>query len=183
MPDWPRALRAHLGTIALGDLAYPEGTLRQLRTWFGPSFGRLGDRVRPVPGNHEYRSGATGYFDFFNGEGMANGRAGERGRGKADEADQPQLGRHRRRQRHRKRHRRQPHQPHVQPQPGRARRAQRQDPQRPGDQRSARAARRQHQRERAHPGPVLLHQRAAVPDHQRQEVFALRQRLVPLDDE
>jgi hypothetical protein len=68
--------------LALGDLAYGEGTLDQLRSWYEPTWGRLGDRVRAVPGNHEYRTaGAAGYFDFFNGPGGATGRAGERGRG------------------------------------------------------------------------------------------------------
>jgi hypothetical protein len=36
-----------------------------------------------VPGNHEYQTdpGASGYFDYFNGEGRNKGRAGRRGKG------------------------------------------------------------------------------------------------------
>ena len=68
--------------LALGDLAYDDGTLEQYRTLFEPSWGRLGPLLRPVPGNHDYHTaGAAGYFDYFNGVGAASGPAGERGRG------------------------------------------------------------------------------------------------------
>jgi hypothetical protein len=55
------------GTIlALGDLAYPDGTADQFASCYGPSWGRHRARTRPVPGNHEYRAdGARPYFDYF----------------------------------------------------------------------------------------------------------------------
>jgi len=38
--------------------------------------------MRPVVGNHEYRDpGAAGYFDYFNGPGVADGPAGPRDKG------------------------------------------------------------------------------------------------------
>jgi hypothetical protein len=68
--------------LALGDLAYDDGTLEEYRTLFEPSWGRLGSLLHPVPGNHEYHTaGAAGYFDYFNGVGATNGRAGKRGEG------------------------------------------------------------------------------------------------------
>jgi hypothetical protein len=68
--------------LAVGDMAYPDGTLDQLHAWYEPSWGRLGARVHPVPGNHDFHTaGAAGYFDFFNGVGAATGRVGERGLG------------------------------------------------------------------------------------------------------
>ena len=59
--------RATTGTIlALGDLAYDKGTQQEFVECYDPSWGRLRDRTRPVPGNHEYRSpGAAPYFDYF----------------------------------------------------------------------------------------------------------------------
>jgi hypothetical protein len=54
------------GTVmAVGDLAYPDGTKENFacydRTW-----GRVRNRTRPAPGNHEFHaSGATPYFDYF----------------------------------------------------------------------------------------------------------------------
>ena len=65
------------GTIAvLGDVAYDEGSDEQFAECFDPSWGPMKDRLRPAPGNHEYRTpGAAGYFDYF-------GRtAGDRGEG------------------------------------------------------------------------------------------------------
>jgi hypothetical protein len=55
------------GTVfTVGDAVYPDGTARQFRDCYGPSWGRFLDRTRPVPGNHEYRTpGAAPYFDYF----------------------------------------------------------------------------------------------------------------------
>jgi hypothetical protein len=55
------------GTIlALGDNAYDSGTLSQFTNCFDPTWGRHKDRIKPVPGNHEYlTSGASGYFQYF----------------------------------------------------------------------------------------------------------------------
>jgi hypothetical protein len=69
-------LDANRGTVlALGDLAYDDGTLDEFRTCFGPSWGRHKARIRPTPGNHEYHSDGSGYFGYF---GAAAGPA-ERG--------------------------------------------------------------------------------------------------------
>jgi hypothetical protein len=56
------------GTIlAVGDNAYDSGTLSQFTNCFDPTWGRHKDRIKPVPGNHEYlTSGASGYFQYFN---------------------------------------------------------------------------------------------------------------------
>jgi acid phosphatase type 7 len=59
-------LDANGGTVlALGDLAYPNGTPEEFRSCFGPTWGRHKARIRPTPGNHEYHSGAAGYFGYF----------------------------------------------------------------------------------------------------------------------
>ena len=59
-----------------GDVAYPDGTARQLAECYGPSWGRWRLRTSPVPGNHDYRSaGARPYFAFF------GARAGPAGTG------------------------------------------------------------------------------------------------------
>ncbi len=62
------ALAASLpGAIALlGDLVYPDGSASDFANCFDPVWGPLRDRLRPAPGNHEYRTaGASGYFDYF----------------------------------------------------------------------------------------------------------------------
>jgi Calcineurin-like phosphoesterase len=55
------------GTIAtLGDNVYPEGTSRQFRECYDPTWGRQLYRTRPSPGNHEYLTeGGAGYFGYF----------------------------------------------------------------------------------------------------------------------
>ncbi|OGO56264.1 MAG: hypothetical protein A2V85_09495 [Chloroflexi bacterium RBG_16_72_14] len=59
-----------------GDLAYPDGTTRQFRDCYGPTWGRWSSRTSPVPGNHEYHwAGAVPYFAYF------GARAGTAGRG------------------------------------------------------------------------------------------------------
>ncbi|MCW2990632.1 MAG: Alkaline phosphatase [Solirubrobacterales bacterium] len=68
--------------LVLGDEQYEQGQLDGFYASFGPSWGRLGPLLRPVPGNHEYRTpGAQGYYDYFNGSGVQRGRAGDRARG------------------------------------------------------------------------------------------------------
>ena len=50
----------------LGDLQYNRGTLSEFRGSFAPTWGRLGARLRPAPGNHEYAPpGAAGYYSYF----------------------------------------------------------------------------------------------------------------------
>jgi len=66
------------GTIlALGDLAYMEGSAADFAKCYDPAWGRHKGRTRPVPGNHEYATDRTAraYFDYF-GE-----SAGQRGAG------------------------------------------------------------------------------------------------------
>lgn len=68
--------------LALGDLQYERGTYADFLAGWAPSWGRLGSKVHPTVGNHEYlTSGASGYFDFFNGPDTPTGPAGERGKG------------------------------------------------------------------------------------------------------
>jgi acid phosphatase type 7 len=65
------------GTIlALGDLAYMQGTAANFRDCYDSAWGRHLDRTRPTPGNHEYETaGASAYFDYF------GDLAGPRGQG------------------------------------------------------------------------------------------------------
>ena len=42
--------------LALGDLAYMNGTAANFRDCYDPAWGRHLDRTRPVPGNHEYEN-------------------------------------------------------------------------------------------------------------------------------
>lgn len=67
MPQVARALADLPGDILLtGDLAYMNGSADDFRRCFDPDFGRLGNRLRPLPGNHEYgTSNADGYFNYF----------------------------------------------------------------------------------------------------------------------
>lgn len=52
--------------LALGDLAYEAGSPAEFRDCYDPAWGRLKERTRPVPGNHEYGTqGAEGYFSYF----------------------------------------------------------------------------------------------------------------------
>ena len=54
------------GTVfTTGDNAYGEGTLEEYNNCYGPTWGRHKERTKPTPGNHEYISGAEGYFQYF----------------------------------------------------------------------------------------------------------------------
>lgn len=55
------------GTVFVaGDNAYMDGSAREYRDCYGPTWGRHRDRTRPVPGNHEYQTpNAAGYFGYF----------------------------------------------------------------------------------------------------------------------
>jgi alkaline phosphatase len=56
------------GTIlALGDLAYMEGSAANFTQCYEPAWGRHKGRTRPVPGNHEYDTDRTAkaYYDYF----------------------------------------------------------------------------------------------------------------------
>ena len=68
--------------VTLGDNQYEQGTLAQFRAAYDRTWGRVKSITRPSVGNHEYLTrGAAGYFDYFNGPGRRNGRAGRRGQG------------------------------------------------------------------------------------------------------
>ena len=51
----------------IGDAVQSQvTTLEQYQSCYDPAWGRFNDRVRPVPGNHDYRqAGASGYFSYF----------------------------------------------------------------------------------------------------------------------
>jgi len=56
------------GTIlALGDLAYMNGSAANFAQCYDPAWGRHKARTRPVPGNHEYETDRTAkaYFEYF----------------------------------------------------------------------------------------------------------------------
>jgi acid phosphatase type 7 len=55
------------GTIvALGDMAYPAGSANDYATCYDPTWGRVRQRTRPAPGNHDYETqqGAP-YYAYF----------------------------------------------------------------------------------------------------------------------
>jgi|SRR5690242_15327968 hypothetical protein len=52
--------------VAIGDLAYPDGSDQNFANCYAPTWGRFKDRTRPAPGNHEYHvDGASGYARYF----------------------------------------------------------------------------------------------------------------------
>lgn len=66
-----------------GDSAYESGTLAEYRGAYARSWGAYKDKTKPTPGNHDYAiaTSASGYFDYFNGEGVQTGLAGDRSKG------------------------------------------------------------------------------------------------------
>ena len=61
--------------IAIGDIVYQSGTRGEYARCYAPTWGRHKERTRPVPGNHDYRTGdAAPYFAYF---GANAGRAGQ----------------------------------------------------------------------------------------------------------
>jgi acid phosphatase type 7 len=57
---------AHSKVLLLGDIAYDDGTVEEFNVCFDTSWGVHRQRIRPVPGNHDYHtSGAAGYFEYF----------------------------------------------------------------------------------------------------------------------
>jgi hypothetical protein len=62
----------YAAVLVLGDVQYEDGTYSEYLASYDPSWGRVKSNTRPVPGNHEYRTGsATGYFRYF-GEGAGD---------------------------------------------------------------------------------------------------------------
>jgi hypothetical protein len=63
------------GFLALGDLQYRAGSLKDFQESYDLTYGRLKEVTHPAVGNHEYLTpGAAGYFDYF---GERAGTAGE----------------------------------------------------------------------------------------------------------
>ncbi len=61
--------------ITLGDNAYENGTSQDFADCYDPTWGRIKDRTKPSPGNHDYNTpGARGYFGYF---GQAAGKPGK----------------------------------------------------------------------------------------------------------
>ncbi|MDP9364490.1 MAG: metallophosphoesterase [Chloroflexota bacterium] len=65
------------GKVAtLGDHAYKSGSRSEFGRCYDPTWGRVKNRTRPAPGNHEYNTPNAGaYFDYF-GAAAGNPRAG-----------------------------------------------------------------------------------------------------------
>ena len=71
-----------VAVFTAGDNAYSNGTLAEYNGNYNTYWGPFKNYTHPTPGNHEYNtSGASGYFDYFNGSGISSGIAGERGKG------------------------------------------------------------------------------------------------------
>jgi calcineurin-like phosphoesterase family protein len=68
-----------MAVLPLGDLQYNTASLSNLRASYDRSWGRFRSITRPALGNHE--SSGSGYFDYFNGVGVGDGPAGQRGNG------------------------------------------------------------------------------------------------------
>jgi hypothetical protein len=64
------------GTIfTVGDNSNENGTEYEYLNCFGPSWGRFLDRLRPVPGNHDYViDNARPYFNYFSDTPVTPGR-------------------------------------------------------------------------------------------------------------
>jgi hypothetical protein len=52
--------------VTLGDNVYPDGTLSEFETCYGPTWGRHKARTRPALGNHDLDTpNGAGYFGYF----------------------------------------------------------------------------------------------------------------------
>ncbi|MEX0832896.1 MAG: metallophosphoesterase [Actinomycetota bacterium] len=56
--------------LPLGDLQYLQGDLERFNRYYDPSYGRVKNITRPVPGNHEYYTRekgmwGAGYYSYF----------------------------------------------------------------------------------------------------------------------
>jgi acid phosphatase type 7 len=61
--------------VALGDIAYPNGSAADIQNCYQPNWGRHKGRTRPVPGNHDYVTpNASAYFAYFGAAAGAPGR-------------------------------------------------------------------------------------------------------------
>jgi calcineurin-like phosphoesterase family protein len=54
------------GTVfTAGDNAYPSGREEDFRDCYDPVWGRVKDRTRPAPGNHDWEDDLKGYLGYF----------------------------------------------------------------------------------------------------------------------
>jgi acid phosphatase type 7 len=51
--------------LVIGDTAYSDGTPEEFESFYKKHWGGILSKTHPCPGNHEYNSGAVGYFKFF----------------------------------------------------------------------------------------------------------------------
>lgn len=71
-----------VAVLPLGDNQYEAGGLSDFQNYYDKSWGKFKNITYPAVGNHEYlTSGASGYFDYYNGTGNQTGIAGERNKG------------------------------------------------------------------------------------------------------
>ena len=64
----------HAVVFVAGDIVQGEGRAVEYRNCFDPTWGRFKERIRPVPGNHDYMTtGAAPYYEYF---GEAAGQPG-----------------------------------------------------------------------------------------------------------
>ncbi|MGD0274018.1 MAG: metallophosphoesterase [Gaiellaceae bacterium] len=70
-----RLIERQPGTVAaIGDTAYPNGTISDFERCYAPYWGRFRSRTRPALGNHEYGTGnADAYFAYFGKRAAAPG--------------------------------------------------------------------------------------------------------------
>jgi chitodextrinase len=74
--------RQPAAVLPLGDVQYEDGALSDFRNFYAPSWGRMLSVTHPSVGNHEYgTSGASGYWDYYDGVGVNTGIGGDRGKG------------------------------------------------------------------------------------------------------
>ncbi|MEK6278373.1 MAG: metallophosphoesterase [Actinomycetota bacterium] len=76
--------RPYAAILPLGDIVYDDnGSLASYYASYSPTWGRFKRATHPAIGNHEYDDGlgGQGYWDYFNGIGDNEGRAGVRGQG------------------------------------------------------------------------------------------------------
>ena len=71
-----KLLQSQQGLIlAIGDLAYPSGSREDFKRCYEPTWGKFRDRLKTVPGNHEYMT--AGGKPYFTAMGDAAGPAGK----------------------------------------------------------------------------------------------------------
>jgi hypothetical protein len=67
--------------LVIGDTQYENGSYEKFLASYDMAWGSTKHLQRPSVGNHEYQTGAKGYFDYFNGIDAPNGPAGPTGQG------------------------------------------------------------------------------------------------------